>query len=672
MSGASQSRLSAGIASCDIVGHSRVSSHEIQVARVKSINALIREALSKYPDSAVWASGGDGGHLVFLDGDWQRPALELVAKLRRWAISECVPLRVTAHAGEVSTISGADGRTQLVGDGINESGSILAVGTPHGIVVSQQFRREVDKLGDESVRFHDPRPLQTKTQERDLLLMSLPDLPSEWGDYVDDDRQLLTIALERGAAWDALYHAKRLLQVNSIYRDVDMALRTLKPIDYWLQQPGEATGRAINPFLGHLDARSLREVVRLGQLVERRYNEAICRHGDHGDTMFIILKGQVGVYNLGGDASPTPDEPAFVLREGDIVGELSFALDCQRTADLVSLADTALLAFAFDELSPRLASAPAGAEILGGVSRFITSRVLEHVAHAVPFLIGRDRTGPLGTAHEPWESLLDDLLFDCRTLSWTSSDSALSLEAVARSTPASATEGGIHLLVAGTLESLSNPTKTLHGDDFPLLYVDLPSVAIPDHQYVVPSGSAKILQIGPQAIAALPSRTHESVLRDLRHCLGRSYHYDAFMSFNYGDEQTVERWQAQLSNAGLQVYVDTPQPGVRFTSKIEEALMDSLTLLAFISPFTMLKPEDQNWVRKEISFREAQFTNPWIFPVRLRGGDPEQFLLRYTMIDATQSEETAIREAIEAIGRIREGRDDPPMPVSRQVKRHLE
>jgi hypothetical protein len=668
---ASQPR--AGIVSCDIIGHSRVPSRDVQAERIEAINAIVSETVvASRPGSVAWASGGDGGHVVFLSDDWQQGALGLIERLRRWATSALVPLRVTAHVGDVGLVRGLDDRREPVGDGINEAGAILALGTGRGVVVSQELRREIEKLEDDRVHFHGQRSLRTKMQERELLLLSLPDLPSEWDGYIEDDRARLKAALARGAAWDVLYHAKRILQAHSADHDVDIALRRLNPDDYWSAQPGGTGGRVINPLLGYLDARSLREVIRLGQLVERGYNETICRYDDEGNTMFVILRGQVGVFNVDGDERLTDGEPSFVLREGAIVGELSFALKRRRTADLVCLGDTALLAFSFEELARRLADAPAGADILKAVNRFITSRVLSHVAHAVPFLIDVNRTGPLAAGEEPWESLLDDLLFDCRTLSWTPADGPLSVEALGINVREPAPTAGMCFLTTGALESSSNPRKIVEGDRFPLLYLDLPDIAIPDHEYVVTQGAAGILQIGSRGISSLPPNTHNAVIRTLRQSVAPLYFYDAFLSFNYGDEETVERWRTELVDAGLVVYVESLHPGVKFVSKIENALMDSLTVVAFISPHTMVKDEDQNWVRKEIEFREKHFTNPWIIPVRLRGGKPEVLKLTYTMIDATAGEENAIQQTIAIIAAIRHGADDPPLPKGRKIVHHME
>src|SRR4051794_33608684 len=90
------------IVACDIVGHSR-SPHVLQRERIGAINSIVREALSGTNDEVVWASGGDGGHVLF-EGNAAAQAIKLTRELRQWALDSDVPLRITAHVGDVSAI----------------------------------------------------------------------------------------------------------------------------------------------------------------------------------------------------------------------------------------------------------------------------------------------------------------------------------------------------------------------------------------------------------------------------------------------------------------------------------------------------------------------------------------------------------------------------------------
>jgi hypothetical protein len=583
-----------------------------------------------------------------------------------------VPLRVTGHVGQVSVSVGADGRSQPIGSGINLAGAILEVGSDRGIVVSEEFRRAVESVGGADVRFHEPRWLAARNKgEQQLFLMSMPGLNSQWPEPAEQDRVSLGLS-HNMSAWETLYHAKRILQVTGSDQEVNVALRQLKPDDFWYErQRGDRKERVINPFLGYLDARALREVIRVGQLVERGYNEVLCRYGDDGNTMFVILTGQVGVYQVEEDGRSRCQEPDFVLRQGQIVGELAFALNRNRTADLVALGDTALLAFPSDDIMNRLALTPGSAHVLERVDQFITARTLEHVANSVPFLIGDDQTGPLGGATEPSASLLEDLIFDSRVVTWASSDGAVTLERVGRRTQ-EVFAAGLYVLVSGTLTSTANPEKTVRGEDLSLVYVDIPGrIVFPDHEYSVVAGPAKFLNIGQAAIEALPDATLTQLTIAVKDQLVRHYFYDVFISYNFGDEVTVERWRRAFADAGLRVFVDRLRPGTHFTSNIEAALLDSLVLMAFISPHTMTKPRQTNWVRKEIAFREANFSKPWIVPVGLRGADMDEFEMRYTMIDARAAEDQAIETAIDVVRDIRNGREEPPVLISRELRRPL-
>jgi CRP-like cAMP-binding protein len=656
------------IVSCDIVGHSGVAEHSIQVSREQGLNAVVHEAMAKPAlRGAVWASGGDGGH-VLIPGAALADAIDLAAALRAWALREHVPLRVTCHAGRVSYFPGADGRQQPVGQGINQAGAILAAVGDEGIVVSDEFRAAVEARGLTTAAFHEPRTLSYKGKGPypvHLMSLSQPELESRWPPPVEPQVPLPTTAAAN--AWEALYVAKRRLQINAFDRDVDRVLRQLMPMDFWYESTGEKPGHDFNPFFQNLDARALREVVRVGQLVERRYNEVICHYGDDGDTMFVILRGQVGVFHVGADGEGRAKNPAAILRQGHVVGELAFALNRKRTADLITLADTALLAFSFEEFLARLDRTPGKDEIRKGVDAFITARALEHVAKQAGYLVGPGEKGPLTQAEAVWDSLLQDMRNYCCVITWQSSSGPVSLSRLTEARPETKGEG-LFVLVSGRLESRSNSQKNLRGSELPLTYANLPGrVVFPDHEYVLTKGPAKFLHIGATALEVLPETNQNEVVSAVMRELAGRYYYDAFLSYNFGDGETVERWKERLEGAGLRVYVDKPEAGTHFTASIQTSLLDSLVLLAFISPQVMVKQQDKNWVQKEIDFREGNFTQPWIVPVALRGGDLDDYKLPYTMIDARSDEEGAIAEAIATVRDIRSGLKETPLLSSREI-----
>jgi class 3 adenylate cyclase len=149
--------------SCDIVGHSAERNLANQLMRVDAINALVRKVMQRAePGSVVWASGGDGGHVAIRVGQPKNLALELIADLRKWSVEAGLRLRISAHVGDVDEIKGADGRTQLVGHGINLAGRLVEYGGQNRVVVSASFRDLYRSSESRGVRFHSAKTVIPK------------------------------------------------------------------------------------------------------------------------------------------------------------------------------------------------------------------------------------------------------------------------------------------------------------------------------------------------------------------------------------------------------------------------------------------------------------------------------------------------------------------------------
>ena len=340
----------AAIVSCDIVGHGLEPVHERQIERICGLNAVVRVSFDDGgPGTLVWASGGDGGHAAFVDADGLSRAVALARRLRDWAVVHGVPLRVTAHSGAVSVVEGADGRIQLVGDGINLCGSLVNFGVPGRIIVTSDFRRLVVESDSEGVRFADERVIYLKHFQARVLCQMVFDGDAEpsWELERSDPRQLRE-ALLSGNRWHAIYHIKRLLQVDSTDPLARHALEDLDPET--LTDGGTARQ---HPLLASLTGPSLRELLRASELVERDDGDVICHDNDSGDSMFIVLRGQIGVVLR--SAGSTESRPRDIrIGEGGIAGELAMALSRPRTATMQSVGPTALLALDYDKLEKLL------------------------------------------------------------------------------------------------------------------------------------------------------------------------------------------------------------------------------------------------------------------------------------------------------------------------------
>lgn len=387
------------IVSCDVIRHSSADEHD-QLARVTAINNMVAEAIAGCAEGdVVWASGGDGGHVLFRQAAWEQAALELAFRFRVWSLSEGVPLRITCHRGQVFHITGADGRVQPVGSGINDAGALLAR-VDIGIVASDAFRQALMPAAD--LYFHDPRRLLGNDGRLHwIYLLSSDRHRSSWGTSDQNDHSALESAVADGRNWDILYHSKRIWQSSSEDRTVARCVEAIEQSK--LKFTDKRTGKAeLNPFLGQSHLDELVEMLRLGKLVERDRGEFICAYGDSGDSLFVILRGDVGVFNSEGE-----DRPGVLhtLRQGEIVGELAYALARDRTADLVALTDVALLSFRYDDVH-LLSNASIGSAAARNVALFINDRALQHVSDNAPYLLGPDRDGPLNAGERGWDETL--------------------------------------------------------------------------------------------------------------------------------------------------------------------------------------------------------------------------------------------------------------------------
>lgn len=657
----------AGFISCDIVGHSSVKDLSVQRGRLEGINTLIREILgSGGPEGVVWASGGDGGHIAFFHADWPVSAVQCILKLWQWARGDAVALRIIGHCGDIDHFEGADGRTQLVGDGINLAGRLLSEAFPQGVLVTAPFKEALDRTGLPGLRLHDPRVLRLKYFPPQMVyLLSIPgQFQSHWDWPQGGDRDLLEQAVAEGRAWQAIYLAKRLLQMNSLDDQAEEALDQLSPqLLVYRQQTIGADGSAqdrwlLNPFLGGLDPRTRREIIRAARLVDRQRGEVLCRAGEGGDTMFIVLEGTVGAFPPDAESGEMDLNPRIVFGPGEVVGELAFTLHRPRTATLLAVEDVSLLAVQAAELEVQ---ARGDSNVSASLEKFLTGRTLEYVCNSVPYLIGREGDGPLADIgrKRAWDRLLPCAekivcpLADARPLRFQDPRFA---------------KDGLYVLVSGRLRSLAHPDKVLSGTDLPLVYVDLPGwIVSPNHQYRPEGSDAILLRIHKEAFLGRRPVIDDVVAR-LMPELPRLFQFDVFLSYTFDDSVQAQHWRDNLDAAGLRVYMEVSTSGHYFRERIEAGILDSLALLALVSTNTMARPLEQNWVRQEIAFRQAAFemTTAQILPVRLKGGKPELLADGYTIIESVGREDAALAEVIEAVRRLRQGHSAPPLSLARK------
>lgn len=662
----------AGFVACDIVGHSSVRDQDIQRERIHAINEIVRDTLAAAaPEEVVWASGGDGGHVAFLASNWPSRAIEFICKLRKWATDTHVPLRIIGHVGEVDAITGADGRVQLVGHGINHSGRILEQGFTEGIIVSAEFKTQIEQAQVENAIFSGSRVLQLKySPPQKLYLLSVKgEFESEWKLRQPPSESPQSAQGEMNL-WERVYHAKRALQVNSRDKEAISLFQRVRDSE-WTYSRRHRDGcdeRLVfepNLILAPMNANSRLELIRLGQLVEQRPNDVLCEYGDEGDTMFLLLRGQIGIV-LGKDQqqrSRVSISSSLTIGPGEIVGELAYILRRPRTATLVSLSNTAVLTFNYAQVEALIKqNTRYGRKVKASIDAFVTERVLEHVCHKVSYLIGEDATGPLGPLGD---QACKELLDESRLLTFSKSDPPIS------QSNSNFSEDGIYILVRGRLRSKTNDNKLLDGEHFPIVFVDFTGIVVsPDHTYIVEDDDTLVMHISMRAFLDLEADVFRQVVAGIKREVARRFYYDAFLSYTFADQQIADLWKETMEKAGLKVYMQVAHAGHRFPDRIAAGILDSLALVVLVSAHTMATDMDRNWVRREIEFREAAFNGDdaaRIYPIALRGGRVDVVASGHSCINAFDNQDAAIEQVIAAIHDVRNGREEPAFAITRQT-----
>lgn len=655
-------RLDASIVSCDIVGHGIEPDHARQVGRIEGINAVVRHTLKRCPvGDAIWASGGDGGHVAFVRGAGVADAVDLAARLSQWAVDAGVPLRVTCHAGPVSTVVGADDRIQLVGDGINLCGSLVGFGIPGRVLATSAFREAVlaaQAQGADlpALRFVEEQVVYLKHfAAHRLSLMTFGDEAGRAWQIERSDHRQLDQALRTGHAWLAIYHIKRLLQVDSGDQQAHQALAGIDPRLLTVGSNGSP-----HPLLAFLPRQSLIDLLRASELVERDDGDVICQRDDTGDSMFIVLRGRIGVVLRQIEADDAARRPEDIqIGEGGMVGELALALNRPRTATLQAVGQTALLALDYEALTKLLGRVGAGSRLATSFRHFIEERVVEHLSRRCPSLqvVAAGERGD----DDAWERLIDGV-------SRIELDADPSLRVAHGHGAMSGT--GLYILASGHLREVGdnpNVPKCLSGDGFDVVFANLPgSVIATGHEYRVddrrPPSRITIVRLAEPALAAYGGARFADLVAGIRRSLGRQMVFDAFISYTVENDALAARWKAAMEAAGLKVYMNAPAAMSRFEPEIDLALSESRVLVPIISRASL----ESDWVKREIGKRRELFDEGHanILPVETEHRLAEKMGVGFTSIltgrPGSEEETIAIGRAVDTIREVTAGRRPPP------------
>ena len=133
----------------DLVGYSKRSVDQ-QVTVKTMFNELIGKAVASVdPASRIMLDTGDGAAICFLgDPEEALVSAQLLRDLLRQKYSEKLSLRVGLNLGPVRLLKDINGRTNVVGDGINVAQRIMDFASPGQITVSRAYYDIVARISE--------------------------------------------------------------------------------------------------------------------------------------------------------------------------------------------------------------------------------------------------------------------------------------------------------------------------------------------------------------------------------------------------------------------------------------------------------------------------------------------------------------------------------------------
>ncbi len=497
-------------------------------------------------------------------------------------------------------------------------------------------------------------------------------MPAPESVRVHPERSHIDGALARGRFWSAIYHAKRLLQVDSADAHAIGALQQIMPSQLVLSVGG---GRIeAHPLLSPLNRQAMQDIIRAAQLVEREDGETICAQGDPGDAMFIVLKGAIGVVI----EAPSPDSragapagnaapPSIKFGEGQIVGELALALNRKRTATLQAIGPTAFLSINYSILRSLMEAGPQTGRLQTVFNDFLLQRSLRFLCQNCTYLAS-GAGAPLAGLSEPWESLSEDA--ERLQLNWQEAEAKLA-SGDRFSAP------GVYILAGGALtEATQNELvpKKLDGRDLPVVCVNLPKVLVSsNHPFQLDpeaGGSVvNVVRISERSLRAFGPAVFARMVEALKARIASQFVFDVFISYTSRDEQIASNWKAALQKAGFRVYMSRPDAMRKFKLEIELALAESLVMAPIISERAAGPDGQKGWVQREIEYRKTLFDEDHcnILPLELTRGLAAVFADGFSAVTVNGDSLEQLDTVVEAIRAVKDGDKAPPYAALREA-----
>jgi hypothetical protein len=125
-------------------------------------------------------------------------------------------------------------------------------------------------------------------------------------------------------------------------------------------------------IFAEMDERQLASFLQYMEVLKVLPNHVICTKGEAGDSMFLVLQGEVRARTMLGGREST----LSTMTVGECVGELAVIDESSRSADVVANVESVLLKISAEALKRLFKEAPAlAAPFLFSLSKTITARV---------------------------------------------------------------------------------------------------------------------------------------------------------------------------------------------------------------------------------------------------------------------------------------------------------
>jgi CRP-like cAMP-binding protein len=130
------------------------------------------------------------------------------------------------------------------------------------------------------------------------------------------------------------------------------------------------------PLFAELPEASLDRLIEAAQLVDLEQGKEIFHQGDTGDALYVVAQGMVGVVDEG-----PPRKGVAKLGPGSVFGEIALLTDHPRTATVMALAPTQLVAIDRRALREALSQDPAALPV---VLKFLRDRLVDRLVATHP------------------------------------------------------------------------------------------------------------------------------------------------------------------------------------------------------------------------------------------------------------------------------------------------